>query len=95
MYITYRKMMWELQGRHSAQPSRRQYNVSGRKQDIPTFFSTPATKALVQVKGSCTMTQLDIRQPFGDYIQEGGIHANSCANQGDNQPGLTGIISLP
>jgi hypothetical protein len=30
------------------------------------------------------MTQLDIGQPFGDYIQEGGVHADGCTNQGDN-----------
>jgi hypothetical protein len=41
------------------------------------------------------MTQLDIGQPFGDYIQESGVHADGCTDQGDNQPGLTGIISLP
>jgi len=41
------------------------------------------------------MAQLDIGQPFGDYVQEGGIHTDSSANQGDDQPCLTSIVSLP
>jgi hypothetical protein len=65
------------------------------ERERPTFLGTPTTEALIQIKGSCTMTQLDVRQPFGDYIQEGSIQTNSSTNQGDNQPGLTSIICLP
>jgi hypothetical protein len=41
------------------------------------------------------MTELDIGQPFGDYVQEGSVHTDGSTNQSDDQPCLTSIISLP
>lgn len=55
----------------------------------------PAAEVLVQVEGGGAVAHLDIGQPLGDDIQEGGVHPDGCPYQGDDDPALGGIVRLP
>jgi hypothetical protein len=61
----------------------------------PTIIFTPAAKLLIQVKRRRAMPQLNVGQPLGNNVQKGGIQANRCANDSDDDPALRSVIRSP
>lgn len=59
-----------------------------------TVVFAPATEVLVEVEGGCAITHLDIRQPLGDDVQEGGVEPNGGADDGDDDPSLRGLVEV-
>lgn len=60
----------------------------------PTIVLAPAAKVLVQVEAGGAVAKLDVGQPLGDDVEKGSVQANGGADDGHDNPALSGIIGL-
>lgn len=68
---------------------------SGARTRVYTIVLSPAAEVLVEVEAGCAVSELDVGEPFRDYVEEGGIQANSRAYKRDDDPSLRGIVRFP
>lgn len=65
---------------------------SDQRQETQTIILAPTTEFLVQVEGGRAMAHLDVRQPFGDDVEQRGVHSDGGADDGDHNPALRGLV---